>query len=390
MDSAAQKHVLMICGDYMEDYEVMVPFQTLQAYGIKVDAVCPGKKAGDKCPTAILQSFGHQTYSELRGHNFELTATFDYIDVKMYDGLVIPGGRAPEYLALNESVLELVKHFFDSNKPIAAICHGQLILAAAGVLKEKMCTAYPAVKPVVVAAGGVWKEPEALSACCIDGNLITSAAWHGHPKYISLFLKSLGGKVTGTGKRVLFLCGDYMEDYEIIVPFQALQSLGCNVDAVCPGKNVGDTCLTAIHDFEGDQTYSEKPGHKFTLNANFEDVKVEDFDALVIPGGRAPEYLALNNKVLSIVKLFAESKKPIASICHGQQILAAANILKGKRCTAYPAVKLNVLLAGAEWMEPEPITKCFTDENLVTAAAWPAHPEFISHIMVLLGISVSF
>lgn len=390
MDSAAQKHVLMICGDYMEDYEAMVPFQTLQAYGIKVDAVCPGKKAGDKCPTAVHDFLGHQTYSELRGHNFELTATFDDIDARMYDGLVIPGGRAPEYLALNESVLRLVKKFSDSNKPIASICHGQLILAAAGVLKEKMCTAYPAVKPAVVAAGGAWKEPEPISACFIDGNLITGAAWPGHPEFIRLFFKALGGEITGLEKHVLFLCGDYMEDYEIMVPFQALQSLGCNVKTVCPGKNAGDTCPTAIHDFEGDQTYSEKAGHNFMLNANFEDVKVEDFDALVIPGGRAPEYLALNDKVLSIVKLFEEKKKTIASICHGQQILAAANILKGKRCTAYPAVKLNVLLAGAEWLEPEPITKCFTDENLVTAAAWPAHPEFISHIMVSLGISVSF
>jgi D-lactate dehydratase len=390
MGSETHRSILMICGDYMEDYEAMVPFQALQAYGIKVEAVCPGKKAGDKCATAVLCFTGHQTYSELRGHYFVLTASFDSIDASMYDGLVVPGGRAPECLAVNESVLKLVKQFSDSNKPIASICHGQLILAGAGVLKEKTCTAYPAVKPVIVAAGGVWKDPESLSACFVDGNLITCASWHGHPEYISLFVKALGAKVTGSGKHILFLCGDFMEDYEIMVPFQALQALGCSVDAVCPGKDIGDKCTTAIHDFEGDQTYSEKLGRNFSLNASFEDVTVENYDALVIPGGRAPEYLALNEKVLSIVKQFEEKKKLIASIGHGQQILAAADVLKGKRCTAYPAVKLNVLLSGAEWLEPEPITTCFRDGNLVTAADWPAHPQFISQIMESLGIKVSF
>eukprot|EP00252_Welwitschia_mirabilis_P001836 TRINITY_DN1178_c0_g1_i1.p1 TRINITY_DN1178_c0_g1~~TRINITY_DN1178_c0_g1_i1.p1 ORF type:complete len:388 (+),score=65.08 TRINITY_DN1178_c0_g1_i1:216-1379(+) len=386
----SQKSVLMICGDYVEDYEAMVPFQALQAFGVKVDAVCPGKKAGDFCPTAIHDFVGHQTYSEQRGHNFVLTASFDQVDAAKYDGLIIPGGRAPEYLALNESVLRLVKHFAESNKPIASICHGQLILAAAGILKGKRCTAYPAVKPVILAAGGEWKDPAPISVCFVDGNLITGAAWPGHPEFIRLFINTLGAKFKGSDKRILFLCGDFMEDYEIMVPFQAFQALGCTVNAVCPGKGPGDKCPTAVHDFEGDQTYSEKFGHYFSLNENFDDVRVEDYDALVIPGGRAPEYLAINEKILSIVKKFSETKKLIASICHGQQILAAADVLKGKKCTAYPAVKLNVLLSGATWLEPEPISKCFQDENLITAAAWPGHPEFIAHIMKSLEIKVDF
>ena len=148
-----------------------------------------------------------QSYSEQRGHYFVLTASFDDIDASMYDGLVVPGGRAPEYLAVNESVLKLVKQFSDSNKPIASICHGQLILAAAGVLKEKTCTAFPTVKPVIVAAGGVWKDPESMLACIVDGNLITGEAWPAHPEFISLFVKALGAKVTGSGKHILFLCG---------------------------------------------------------------------------------------------------------------------------------------------------------------------------------------
>lgn len=374
----------------MEDYEAMVPFQALLAYGISVDAVCPGKKAGDICRTAIHQSSAHQTYSESRGHNFALNATFDEIDATKYDGLIIPGGRAPEYLAMNESVVELVKKFSESRKPIASICHGQLILAAAGVVKGQKCTAFPAVKPVLIAAGAHWVEPETGAFCTSDGNLITGATYDGHPEFIRLFIKALGANISGSGKHILFLCGDYMEDYEVMVPFQSLQALECHVDAVCPKKSAGDKCPTAVHDFEGDQTYSEKPGHDFTLTANFEGLNASNYDALVIPGGRAPEYLALDESVLQLVKEFMESGKPVASICHGQQILSAAGLLKGKKCTAYPAVKLNVVLSGATWLEPEPIDRCFTDGNLVTGAAWPGHPEFISQFMALLGIRVSF
>lgn len=374
----------------MEDYEVMVPFQALQAYGVAVDAVCPGKKAGDICRTCIHQFTGHQTSSESRGHNFTLNATFDEIEINKYDGLLIPGGRAPEYLALDSSVVDLVKKFSDSHKPIAAICHGQLVLAAAGVVKGRKCTAYCSVGPVLIAAGASWVEPENFTTCVVDGNLVTASTYEGHPELIRLFVKALGGAITGSDKRILFLCGDFMEDYEVKVPFQSLQALECHVDAVCPKKKAGDTCITAVHDFEGDQTYSEKPGHFFTLTASFEDIDASSYDALVIPGGRAPEYLALDAKVLALVKHFMELKKPVASICHGQQILAAADVLKGRKCTAYPAVKLNVVVAGGTWLEPDPIHRCFTDGNLVTGAAWPGHPEFVSQLMALLGIKVSF
>lgn len=374
----------------MEDSEAMVPFQALQAYGVAVDAACPGKKAGDFCRTAIHESAGHQTYIETRGHNFVLNATFDELDFGKYDGLVIPGGRAPEYLAMNESVLDCVRAFSGSKKPIASVCHGQLILAAAGTVKDLKCTAYPLVKPVLIDAGAHWVEPETMKACVVDGNLITAATYEGHPEFIQLFVKALGGNITGSDKKILFICGDFMEDYEITVPFQSLQALGCHVDAVCPKKRAGDSCPTAVHDFEGDQTYSEKPGYHFTLTASYEELDARSYDALVVPGGRAPEYLALDDSVIALVKHFMESGKPVASICHGQQILAAAGVLKGRKCTAYPAVRLNVVLGGATWLEPDPIHRCFTDGNLVTGAAWPAHPEFVAQLMALLGIRVSF
>ncbi|WOG97462.1 hypothetical protein DCAR_0416802 [Daucus carota subsp. sativus] len=369
----------------------MVPFQALQAYRISVDAVCPGKKAGDICTTAVQQeSYQYQTYSEARGHNFVLNATFDEIEADKYDGLLVPGGRAPEYLATDKSVLELVKVFSRSGKPIGAICHGQLILAAADIIKGRKCTGYITLKPLLSAAGGHWVEADTLAKCTADGNIITAATYYGHAEYLHHFIKALGGTITGSNKRILFLCGDYMEDYQVGVPFQALQAIGCHVDAVCPQKAAGEKCVTAVHDFEGAQTYSEKLGRLFKLTASYEGLDASSYDALVIPGGRAAEYLALDETVIKLVKDFMEAGKPVASICQGQQILAAAGVLKGKKCTAYPAVKLDVVLAGATWLEPDPITRCYTDGNLVTGAAWPAHPEFISQLMALLNIRVSF
>src|SRR6185437_12660519 len=152
-------------------------------------------------------------------------------------------------------------------------------------------------------------------------------------------------------KKILMLVGDYVEDYEVMVPFQALLMIGHSVHAVCPGKTAGQTVRTAIHDFEGDQTYSEKPGHNFTLNASFAEVRPESYDALVIPGGRAPEYLRLNEDVLRIVRHFAETKKPIAAICHGAQILTAAGVVQGRGCSAYPAVAPEVKNAGGHWID---------------------------------------
>ncbi|RKY02692.1 protease [Candidatus Poribacteria bacterium] len=191
-------------------------------------------------------------------------------------------------------------------------------------------------------------------------------------------------------KRVLMLVGDFVEDYEAMVPFQMLKMVGLEVDAVCPDKKAGDKVKTAVHDFEGDQTYSEKPGHNFAITADFDRINPEDYDGLVIPGGRAPEYIRLDERVLEIVRHFAESNKPIAAICHGPQVLAAAGVLKGRRCMAYPAVKPDVVNAGAEWVEPnETFTNACVDGNLVTAAAWPAHPEWMRKFLELLGVEIT-
>jgi protease I len=189
-------------------------------------------------------------------------------------------------------------------------------------------------------------------------------------------------------KKILMLVGDYAEDYETMVPFQALLMVGHTVHAVCPDKQAGQSIRTAIHDFEGDQTYSEKPGHNFVLNANFADVRAEDYDALLIPGGRAPEYLRLNAKVIELVKAFDAAKKPIAAVCHGAQLLAAAGVLKGRACSAYPACGPEVTLAGGEYVDI-PVDAAHVDGNLVTAPAWPAHPAWLAKFLEVLGTRIS-
>jgi protease I len=190
------------------------------------------------------------------------------------------------------------------------------------------------------------------------------------------------------GKKLLMLVGDYAEDYETMVPFQALQAVGHTVDAVCPKKKAGEKIRTAIHDFEGDQTYSEKRGHDFTLNATFDAVVASDYDGLVIAGGRAPEYLRLDKRVIEIVRSFAEAKKPIAAICHAAQLLAAANVIKGRTISAYPAIAPDVRLAGGEYADI-PIDRAVVDGNFVTAPAWPAHPDWIAKFLGVLGTRIT-
>ncbi|PZP24268.1 DJ-1/PfpI family protein [Pseudomonas kuykendallii] len=189
-------------------------------------------------------------------------------------------------------------------------------------------------------------------------------------------------------KKILMLVGDYVEDYETMVPFQALTMVGHSVHAVCPDKKAGQTVRTAIHDFEGDQTYSEKPGHLFALNADFAAVRAEDYDALVIPGGRAPEYLRLNAKVLELVRAFDAAKKPIAAVCHGAQLLAAAGVLEGRACSAYPACAPEVRLAGGEYIDI-PVDQAHVQGNLVSAPAWPAHPAWLAKFLEVLGTRIT-
>jgi len=188
-------------------------------------------------------------------------------------------------------------------------------------------------------------------------------------------------------KKILMIVGDYAEDYEVMVPFQALRMVGHEVHAVCPDKASGETIATAVHDFEGDQTYSEKPGHRFTLNATFSEIDPTDYDALVAPGGRAPEYLRMNESVLAMVRHFSEADKPIAVICHGVQLLAAAGALRGKKSGGYPACAAEVRSSGGEYVDLE-AHEAHVDGNLVSAVAWPGHSAWLKRFLDVLGTKI--
>lgn len=188
----ANKRILMLVGDFVEDYEAMVPLQILQMAGLRVDVACPDKQAGETVATAIHDFEGHQTYSEKQGHRFPITINWGDVHAEAYDGLVIPGGRSPEYLQLNEEVLAIVRHFADESKPLAATCHGPYLLTAAGVAGGKRCQAYPSLRPELERAGANWVPPNAaLDSVCVDGNLVTAPAWPANPAWMREFLKVL-------------------------------------------------------------------------------------------------------------------------------------------------------------------------------------------------------
>jgi protease I len=206
--------------------------------------------------------------------------------------------------------------------------------------------------------------------------------------YVRVFIPAATSKELQMGKKILMLVGDFVEDYEVMVPFQALQIAGHSVHAVCPDKKAGDKVRTAIHDFEGDQTYTEKRGHDFALNATFADINPADYDALCIPGGRAPEYLRLNPAVLKAVKHFADANKPIAAVCHGPQLLTAAGVVKGRKLNAYPAVGPEVTAAGGEYVSIG-LPDAITDRNLVTGPAWTCHVEWLKQFLTMLGTRIT-
>src|SRR5207302_9773522 len=217
-------------------------------------------------------------------------------------------------------------------------------------------------------------------------NLLSCSArlW---PGILCLCYTTAFPEATMSKKSILMLIGDYVEDYEVMVRFEALQMVGHSVHAVCPGRKSGEFVPTCIHDFEGDQTYAEKRGHNFALNATFDTVKPKSYDALMIPGGRSPEYLRLNPKVIEIVQQFTKANKPIAAICHAPQVLAAAGVLKGKKCSAYPATGPDVTLAGGEYVTV-PMTEAVVDGNLVTGPAWPALHSWLAKFLTVLGTKI--
>uniref|UniRef100_A0A7N0TM24 DJ-1/PfpI domain-containing protein n=1 Tax=Kalanchoe fedtschenkoi TaxID=63787 RepID=A0A7N0TM24_KALFE len=392
----AAKSALILCGDYMEDSEAMVPFHFLQALGVRVHCASKGKLSGHKCLTAIHDFVGFELYSELPGHNFVLNATFAELSFESYDMLIIPGGRFTEVLSDDEDVVGIVKKFAHLGKPVITSCHSQIMLVAAGLAKGRNVTGFWSLKPVVELAGGTWVEDDAsasvldLTGCVVDGNILSTIGWPAHAEYLSQLVKLLGGQVQSSSgpKSVLFLCGDFVEDYEMYVPYRALEGLGCKVDAVSPNKKKGDTCVTAVWDDEGAQIWSEKRGHNFYFKTSWdEEIRAENYDCLVVPGGRSPELLLNDKKAVALVQDFAEKDKIVAGVGHGLWLLAAADILRGKTCAASHGVKVIAKAAGAQVAND---ALCTTDRKLVTAVGWHALPQFVSELADALGLSVVF
>lgn len=384
--ASSKKNVLILCGDYMEDYEAAVPLYALAALGINVHCAAPGKSPGDACLTAVHDFFGHDLYSELPGHRFLVTADFP-ADPASYDALVVPGGRSVEPLSTDADAVALVRAFAAQlRRPVLLTCHSQLLLAAAGAMGGVRCTAFHSMWPVVELAGGTWVEPDPWSLCVADGHVLTAIGWPAHAEIIRELLRAMGGRVLGArGQGVLILCADYVDDYEANVPFRALAGVGCRVEAACPTKRKGEACVTAIYDVG--VASEEKRGHNFVVTVDWADVDVDDYECLVLPGGRSPELLVTDDKAVALVGEFAARGKLVASIDQGHLLLAAAGLLKGKRCASGVPMRVVSSLAGAVAVEPQ---GAVADGKLVTAASWPDLAQFIAHLLDLLGVTVSF
>ncbi|XP_062182903.1 DJ-1 protein homolog E-like [Phragmites australis] len=388
---APYKKVLMLCGDYMEDYEAAVPLHALAALGVAVDCAAPGKRPGDACLTAVHEFLGFELYTELPGHRFAVTSDFAAAaaDPSRYDALIVPGGRFVEQLSTDDAAVRLVAAFAALRRPVVLTCHSQLLLAAAGAIGGVRCTAFFSMKPVVELAGGKWVDPDPFSLCVADGHVLTAIGWPAHAEIIRELLAGMGARVHGgRGQAILILSADYVDDYEANVPFRALAGVGCRVEAACPTKRKGESCVTAIYDAPaGSAVSEERRGHNFVVTADWADVSADDYDCVVVPGGRSPELLVTHEKAVALVREFADKGKVVAGIDQGHLLLAAAGLLKGKKCASGVPMRVISRLAGAEAVEPE---GAVADGKLVTAASWPDLTQFVAHLVDLLGITVSF
>ena len=192
------------------------------------------------------------------------------------------------------------------------------------------------------------------------------------------------------GKKILMLTGDFTEEYEIFVFQQAMEAVGHKVHVVCPDKKAGDILRTSLHDFEGDQTYTEKLGHNFVINKTFADAEreLDGYDAVYCAGGRGPEYIRTDKRVQAIVRHFHEANKPIFTICHGVQILIAVDgVVRGKKVAALGACEPEVALAGGTYIDLSP-TEAYVDGTMVSAKGWTALAAFMRECLKVLGTEI--
>ncbi|CAL4957276.1 unnamed protein product [Urochloa decumbens] len=385
---APSRRVLLLCGDYMEDYEAAVPLYALVALGVAVDCAAPGKRPGESCLTAVHEFLGFELYTELPGHRFPVTADFTAAaaDPSRYDALIIPGGRFTEQLAADEDAVALVAAFAAARRPVVLTCHSQLLLAAAGGLAGGVrCTAFFGMRPVVELAGGTWVDPDPFSLCVSDGHVLSAIGWPAHAEIIAKLLAAMGARVDASGQRVLILCAVRLRGRlrgERAVPGagrRGLQRRGRVPDQAQGGDlRHGDLRRRAGAGGEG---------HNFAVTADWADASADGFDCVVVPGGRAPELLVTHESAVALVREFADKGKVVASIGQGHLLLAAAGLLRGRRCAAGVPMKVVSRLAGAAAVESGGEV---ADGKLVTAAGWTDLAPFVARVVDLLGITVSF
>ncbi|MFL9503723.1 DJ-1/PfpI family protein (plasmid) [Rhodopseudomonas palustris] len=190
------------------------------------------------------------------------------------------------------------------------------------------------------------------------------------------------------GKKILMLCGEFTEEYEIYVFQQGMEAVGHTVHVICPDKKKGEMIQTSLHDFEGHQTYIERFGHLAEINKTFSEVDLNEYDAVYCAGGRGPEYIRTDKRIQAMVRHFHEEKKPIFTICHGVQILVAVDgVVRGKKVAALGACEPEVILAGGTYIDVKP-HEAYVDGTMVSAKGWTGLAAFMRECLKVLGTEI--
>lgn len=384
------RRILVLCSDFVENLEVFTPVHALLGLGCRVDTVCPDKEAGDVCKTAVHDFEGDQTYSEKVGNEVRMNKSMKDVDVGDYDALIIPGGRAPEALAINKAAINLVKQFNDARKIIAAICHGPVVLAAAGILEGKRSTAYPGCRPMLTAVGAKWMEKSEDVKVVSDGNLITAPSWEELSEFLAELYKALNLRVDAQKKRLLMLCADFVDTLDSLSLYFGLRSYGFCIDTASPGKKKGTMLKTVLRSWDGEQTNSERLAHHIEMLIDWNSISPRDYAGMIIPSGRSCEVLSISKEVHGLIRKFSENGAFMGCIGQGSTVLASAGVMKNIRCTGSRSSGPFMMAVGADWIEPQSLTQAIQGKQTVSAAAWPAQPAWMREAMASLGVKASF
>lgn len=388
------KNVCVLVGDFVEDHESWIVIQALQTYGLNVYTVSPDKNPGGSCQCVMhYQLEGDQSYTERRGHELYINGIFQTAHMQNFDCLYIPGGRCCERLSANDSVLRLVNSFIDAGKPVAAMCHGALVLAAADVVRGRRISTIRECKAAVECAGGIFVDAMEQEACLKDG-LIISAGDTPMPENARMarsIAMELGVRFENFNRRVLIMTGDFVEDLQTMGCYQIMKSCGFTVETCSPGKQQGQWVKTVCHVPSNKLSGNlELEGYRFPITMDFNRVNPQDFHCMIIPGGRAPEYLQGEDKALQLVREFHAAGKVVAAFCRGVLVLGTAGILSGKTVTGVPTIKNQLQFSGMkEFKVPSDPFTAHVDANIVTGVTHMGTPAFLHCCIEAMGCKIT-